>query len=151
MHEGQESKNTCKMMTGEVERKMERKRLNAQPLALIRKIKGFTRSIVEGLARGSAPLIYIDRFRNYCTDTSGNCSCSSGLPAGKEAISLKRECHARRLGKSSKGKQSLYISLTSPHQIVGEEMIDREGGRKDNSKLLSSVKNDKISRRTISP
>ncbi|XP_047254308.1 meiotic recombination protein SPO11-1 isoform X3 [Capsicum annuum] len=97
MHEGQESKNTCKMMTGEVERKMERKRLNAQPLALIRKIKGFTRSIVEGLARGSAPLIYIDRFRNYCTDTSGNCSCSSGLPAGKEAISLKRECHARRL------------------------------------------------------
>ncbi|XP_016545530.2 meiotic recombination protein SPO11-1 isoform X4 [Capsicum annuum] len=58
---------------------------------------GFTRSIVEGLARGSAPLIYIDRFRNYCTDTSGNCSCSSGLPAGKEAISLKRECHARRL------------------------------------------------------
>ncbi|PHT77368.1 hypothetical protein T459_20890 [Capsicum annuum] len=73
---------------------MERKRLNAQPLALIRKIKGFTRSIFEDLARGSAPLIYIDRFRNYCTDTSGNCS---GLPAGKEAISLKRECHARRL------------------------------------------------------
>ncbi|KAF3613696.1 hypothetical protein FXO37_36260 [Capsicum annuum] len=127
---------------------MERKRLNAQPLALIRKIKGFTRSIFEDLARGSAPLIYIDRFRNYCTDTSGNCS---GLPAGKEAISLKRECHARRLGKSSKGKQSLYISLTSPHQIVGEEMIDQEGGRKDNSKLLSSMKNDKISRRTISP
>ncbi|PHT43995.1 Meiotic recombination protein SPO11-1 [Capsicum baccatum] len=59
--------------------------------------EGFTRSIVEDLARGNAPLIYIDRFRNYCTGTSGNCSCSSGLPTGKEAISLKRECHVRRL------------------------------------------------------
>ncbi|PHU12941.1 Meiotic recombination protein SPO11-1 [Capsicum chinense] len=60
-------------------------------------VAGFTRSIVEDLARGNAPLIYIDRFRNYCTGTSGNCSCSSGLPTGKEAISLKRECHVRRL------------------------------------------------------
>ncbi|KAK4355175.1 hypothetical protein RND71_024146 [Anisodus tanguticus] len=76
---------------------MEGKRLNTQPLTLLRKIKGFTRSIVEDLARGRAPLIYIDRFRNYCNDTSGNCS---GLSTGKEVISLKRECHARRLEQS---------------------------------------------------
>uniref|UniRef100_A0A3Q7HFV0 DNA topoisomerase (ATP-hydrolyzing) n=1 Tax=Solanum lycopersicum TaxID=4081 RepID=A0A3Q7HFV0_SOLLC len=76
---------------------MEGKRSNTRPLTLLRKIKGFTRSIVEDLARGRPPLIYIERFRNYCTDTSGNCSCSSGLSTGKEAISLKRECHARRL------------------------------------------------------
>ncbi|XP_015081115.2 meiotic recombination protein SPO11-1 isoform X2 [Solanum pennellii] len=79
------------------EEEMEGKRSNTRPLTLLRKIKGFTRSIVEDLARGRAPLIYIERFRNYCTDTSGNCSCSSGLLTGKEAISLKRECHARRL------------------------------------------------------
>ncbi|XP_009602983.1 meiotic recombination protein SPO11-1 [Nicotiana tomentosiformis] len=76
---------------------MEGKRSNTQPLTLLRKIKGFTGSIVEDLARGRAPTIYIDRFRNYCTDTSGNCSCSSDGSTGKEAISLKRECHAHRL------------------------------------------------------
>ncbi|RAL37793.1 hypothetical protein DM860_000487 [Cuscuta australis] len=56
-----------------------------------------TRSIVEDLANNRSPIIRIDRFRNYCTDDSGNCYCSSGLSNGKEFVTLKRECHARRL------------------------------------------------------
>lgn len=32
----------------------------------------FIRSIVEDLSYGRSPAIYINRFRNYCTDTSGN-------------------------------------------------------------------------------
>ncbi|KAG5597964.1 hypothetical protein H5410_039196 [Solanum commersonii] len=103
------------------EEKMEGKRSNTQPLTLIRKIKGFTRSVVEDLARGRAPLIYIDRFRNYCTDTSGNCSCSSGLSTGKEAISLKRECHARRL-------DVLLRVLVIVQQLLQE---NRHGSKRD--------------------
>ncbi|XP_060189070.1 meiotic recombination protein SPO11-1-like isoform X2 [Lycium barbarum] len=100
---------------------MEGNRSDTQPLTLIRKIKGFTRSIVEDLARGRTPLIYIDRFRNYCTDTSGNCFCSSGLSTGKEAISLKRECHARRL-------DVLLRVLVIVQQLLQE---NRHGSKRD--------------------
>ncbi|XP_076927744.1 meiotic recombination protein SPO11-1-like [Bidens hawaiensis] len=58
---------------------------------------GFTRSIVEDLSNGRAPVIYINRFRNYCTDTSGKCYCNQNSVKGVEILTLQRECHARRL------------------------------------------------------
>ncbi|KAL8237522.1 hypothetical protein R6Q59_018603 [Mikania micrantha] len=56
----------------------------------------FTRSIVEDLSLGRSPVIYINRFRNYCTDASGNCCCSHDSAKGVEMITLQQECHARR-------------------------------------------------------
>ncbi|KAA8523554.1 hypothetical protein F0562_009977 [Nyssa sinensis] len=51
----------------------------------------------KNLCNGRSPLVYIDRFRNYCNDTTGNCCCSSDLSKGKEILTLQRECHARRM------------------------------------------------------
>ncbi|CAH9063916.1 unnamed protein product [Cuscuta epithymum] len=76
---------------------MEGKRPGYSHREVLRRLREVTRSIVEDLAKHRSPIIYIDRFRNYCTDESGNCSCSSGLSNGKEVITLKKECHARRL------------------------------------------------------
>ncbi|CAK9174225.1 unnamed protein product, partial [Ilex paraguariensis] len=56
-----------------------------------------TRSILEDLCEGRSPLVCIDRFRNYCTDTSGNCSCSLDFAKGKEILTLQREQNIRRL------------------------------------------------------
>ncbi|KAI3810270.1 hypothetical protein L1987_19881 [Smallanthus sonchifolius] len=64
---------------------------------LLQKIRGFTRSIIEDLSHGLSPVIYINRFRNYCTDVSGNCYCSHDSVKGVEILTLQRECHARRL------------------------------------------------------
>ncbi|XP_031120100.1 meiotic recombination protein SPO11-1 [Ipomoea triloba] len=76
---------------------MEGKRSGSMHCKVLRRLKELTRSIVEDLANNRLPIIYIDRFRNYCMDGSGNCYCSSGLSNGKEVVTLKRESHARRL------------------------------------------------------
>ncbi|KAL8237526.1 hypothetical protein R6Q59_018607 [Mikania micrantha] len=79
-----------------MEIKMEGKRSNSRSSHLLQKIRVFTRSIVEDLSLGRSPVIYINRFRNYCTDASGNCCCSHDSAKGVEMITLQQECHARR-------------------------------------------------------
>ncbi|XP_058211305.1 meiotic recombination protein SPO11-1 isoform X4 [Rhododendron vialii] len=76
---------------------MEGTRSNIKSGDLLKKIKGITRSILEDICTGRSPSLYIDRFRNYCTDATGNCFCSFDLSIGKEILILQRECHARRL------------------------------------------------------
>ncbi|XP_052207159.1 meiotic recombination protein SPO11-1 isoform X2 [Diospyros lotus] len=76
---------------------MDGKRSNTEPGDILRKIGELTRSILEHICSGRLPSVYIDRFRNYCTDATGNCFCSSDLAIGKEVVTLQRECHARRL------------------------------------------------------
>ncbi|KAE9456583.1 hypothetical protein C3L33_11525, partial [Rhododendron williamsianum] len=72
---------------------------------------GITRSILQDVCSGRSPSLYIDRFRNYCTDATGNWFefsfvfldvrfCSFDLSIGKEILILQRECHARRLEQS---------------------------------------------------
>ncbi|KAK1440255.1 hypothetical protein QVD17_06080 [Tagetes erecta] len=74
---------------------MEEKLSNSRSSHLLQKIRCFTRSIVEDLSHGRSPMIYINRFRNYCTDVSGNCYCSHDSVKGVEILTLQR--HARRL------------------------------------------------------
>ncbi|KAK9939796.1 hypothetical protein M0R45_016482 [Rubus argutus] len=68
-----------------------------RPCDLLRKIREFTRAIVEDLSNGRSPEILIDRFRNYCSNSSADCYCSSDLPKGKETLTLRRESHVHRL------------------------------------------------------
>ncbi|PSR95558.1 Meiotic recombination protein like [Actinidia chinensis var. chinensis] len=76
---------------------MEGNRSNTKPSDLLRKIREITRSILQDIRSGRSPSLYIDRFKNYCTDATGNCFCSSDLCIGKEILILQRECHARRM------------------------------------------------------
>ncbi|XP_043693681.1 meiotic recombination protein SPO11-1 isoform X2 [Telopea speciosissima] len=76
---------------------MEGRDSSSKPCDLLKKIRGFTRSLLSDICRGKSPLIALDRYRNYCTDPSGKCCCSSDLHKGKEIISLQRECHVYRL------------------------------------------------------
>ncbi|KAK3010043.1 hypothetical protein RJ639_012812 [Escallonia herrerae] len=72
----------------------------------------FTRTLLRDLCNGRLPSVYIDRFRNHCSDASGSwfdsftdltlsnfisTCCSFDLAKGKEILTLQRECHARRL------------------------------------------------------
>ncbi|KAK1398494.1 Meiotic recombination protein SPO11-1 [Heracleum sosnowskyi] len=70
----------------------------SQPFEMLIRIREFTRSLIKGMcAEQSSFVVHIDRFRNYCTDSSGYCSCSSDTAKGKEVITLQRECHVHRL------------------------------------------------------
>ncbi|XP_021593573.1 meiotic recombination protein SPO11-1 isoform X10 [Manihot esculenta] len=60
-------------------------------------LKYFTTSLVRNLSEGPSLTVFIDKFRNYCTDPDANCYCSSDLPKGQEILSLKSECHVRRI------------------------------------------------------
>ncbi|URE45713.1 meiotic recombination protein [Musa troglodytarum] len=71
--------------------------LSSSPSDLLQRIKGFVRSLVEDLSNDRPPSVALDRYRNYCHDPSGNCTCGSDLPNGKEIISVKKESHAYRL------------------------------------------------------
>ncbi|GAB2230426.1 hypothetical protein Drorol1_Dr00014691 [Drosera rotundifolia] len=64
---------------------------------LLRKIKDFTRSIVGDLAGGRSPEISINKYRNYCTNSDGNCFCSCNLVHGKEVLTLKTQCQVHRI------------------------------------------------------
>nr|CAD1823391.1 unnamed protein product [Ananas comosus var. bracteatus] len=68
-----------------------------RPDLLLQKIKFFVRSLLEDLSNNRSPCVALDRYRNYCSDPSGTCSCSYDLPNGKEIISIEREAHAYRL------------------------------------------------------
>ncbi|PWA85367.1 spo11/DNA topoisomerase VI subunit A [Artemisia annua] len=64
---------------------------------LIQHGSGFTQSIIEDISKGHSPVIRINRFRNYCSDPSGNCYCSHDSVKGVEILTLHRECYARRV------------------------------------------------------
>ncbi|KAB2615399.1 meiotic recombination protein SPO11-1-like [Pyrus ussuriensis x Pyrus communis] len=74
-------------------------RWNSQPRPrdLLRKIREFTRAMVEDLSNGRSPEIFIDRFRNYCTNPDSNCDCSFDSPKGQEILTLRRTSHVRRV------------------------------------------------------
>ncbi|KAF5479055.1 hypothetical protein F2P56_005560 [Juglans regia] len=77
---------------------MEGKRSGSQQHCdLLRKIREFTRAIVEELSNGRSPTILIDRFRNYCTNPNANCCCSYDLSYGKEILTFRKESHVHRL------------------------------------------------------
>ncbi|KAK4275339.1 hypothetical protein QN277_018439 [Acacia crassicarpa] len=73
-----------------------RERRSSQ-IELLRKIKEFTRGLVDDLRNGRSPVILIYRFRSYCTDFNSKCYCGSDLPCGKEVLTLCSESHVRRL------------------------------------------------------
>ncbi|KAL9262898.1 Meiotic recombination protein SPO11-1-like protein [Drosera capensis] len=64
---------------------------------LLRKIKDFTRSIVGDLVGGRSPEISINKYRNYCTNSDGNCFCSCNLVYGKEVLALRTQCQVHRI------------------------------------------------------
>ncbi|XP_039055643.1 meiotic recombination protein SPO11-1 [Hibiscus syriacus] len=64
---------------------------------LLRKIKEFTLSILEDLSEGRSPLIFIQRFRIYCTNSDSNCSCRSNKPNGHEILTFQKESHVHRI------------------------------------------------------
>ncbi|KAI4307879.1 hypothetical protein L6164_031008 [Bauhinia variegata] len=78
---------------------MEGKRLSSESrrLDLLRKIKEFTRAIIQDISNGKSPMILIDRFRNYCYSPSSNCYCGSDLPWGKEVLTFRKETHVHRV------------------------------------------------------
>ncbi|XP_059443137.1 meiotic recombination protein SPO11-1 [Corylus avellana] len=76
---------------------MEGKRSSSERSVLLRKIREFTRTIVEDLSNGRSPIVLIDRFRNYCTNPNAICYCSTDLLNGKETLTLRRESHVHRL------------------------------------------------------
>ncbi|WOL02563.1 meiotic recombination protein SPO11-1 [Canna indica] len=70
---------------------------SSSPSDLLQRIKGFVRSLVEDLSNCRPISVALDRYRNYCSDPSGNCTCSYDLPKGKEIISIEKTSHACRL------------------------------------------------------
>ncbi|XP_020583823.1 meiotic recombination protein SPO11-1 isoform X4 [Phalaenopsis equestris] len=67
------------------------------PTEVLRKINGFIRALVVDLGHNQRLSIAVDRHRIFCSDSSGNCFCSSDLPYGIEIVSLEKEGHACRL------------------------------------------------------
>ncbi|KAF4391258.1 hypothetical protein G4B88_016568 [Cannabis sativa] len=57
----------------------------------------FTRAIVEDLCKGRSPVISIDRFSSYCTNSDSICCCSSDFPNGREILTFKRENQVHRI------------------------------------------------------
>ncbi|KAM1804513.1 hypothetical protein ACFX12_030367 [Malus domestica] len=64
-----------------------------RPRDLLRKIREFALAMIEDLSNGRSPEIFIDRFRNYCTNPDSNCYCSFDSPKGQEILTLRRTSH----------------------------------------------------------
>ncbi|KAH0904752.1 hypothetical protein HID58_044255 [Brassica napus] len=88
---------------------------------LLRKIKEFTRSIVEDLAEGKSPEIAINRFRNYCNDPEADCFCSSDEPKGREILTLRKRSQTYRI-------DMLLRVLLIVQQLLQE---NRHGSKRD--------------------
>uniref|UniRef100_M4FE53 DNA topoisomerase (ATP-hydrolyzing) n=2 Tax=Brassica campestris TaxID=3711 RepID=M4FE53_BRACM len=88
---------------------------------LLRKIKEFTRSIVEDLAEGKSPEISINRFRNYCNDPEADCFCSSDEPKGREILTLRKRSQTYRI-------DMLLRVLLIVQQLLQE---NRHGSKRD--------------------
>ncbi|XP_050246524.1 meiotic recombination protein SPO11-1-like isoform X3 [Quercus robur] len=114
---------------------MEGNRGSSQRCALLRKIKEFTRAIVQDLSIGRSPIVLIDRFRVHCTNPQANCCCSSVLPNGKEILTLQRENHVHRLATSARKpawvqeRYILHASICIFRLVMGWIRF-LEGGRK---------------------
>ncbi|GAB4845989.1 hypothetical protein Ancab_024993 [Ancistrocladus abbreviatus] len=76
---------------------MEGKRSTLDRSHCLRKIREFTKSILEDLSNGRLPVVSINRFRNYCSNYNGNCFCSYDRVNGKEVLTLQSQCHVHRL------------------------------------------------------
>ncbi|GLU23915.1 hypothetical protein SLE2022_398890 [Rubroshorea leprosula] len=76
---------------------MEENRWSSQSSDLLRKIREFTRSIVEDLSKGQSPFVPIQRFRNYCTNSNGECNCSYDKSNGQEILTFQKETHVHRI------------------------------------------------------
>nr|DAD20243.1 TPA_asm: hypothetical protein HUJ06_021706 [Nelumbo nucifera] len=92
-----ELKSTSPIIRTNAGEEMSRRGSSSNPCDLLKKIKEFTRCLLEDLRRGRSPSVTLNRYRIYCTDPSGKCCCSSDLHMGKEIVSLQKECHAYRL------------------------------------------------------
>ncbi|XP_071696502.1 meiotic recombination protein SPO11-1-like isoform X1 [Rutidosis leptorrhynchoides] len=112
-----------------MESRIDGKRSSSSSSHLLQKIRDFCRSIVEDLSYGRSPVIYINRFRNYCTDTSGNCYCNHDSIKGVEVLTLQQECHARRL-------DILLRVLLIVQQLLQE---NRHGSKRDIYYMHTSV------------
>ncbi|KAJ0101697.1 hypothetical protein Patl1_03961 [Pistacia atlantica] len=88
---------------------------------LLQKIKEFTRSIVKDLSEERSPLIFIKRFRNYCTSLDATCACSSDLSKGCDILTLERQCHVHRI-------DVLLRVLLAVQQLLQE---NRHGSKRD--------------------
>ncbi|CAN6968404.1 unnamed protein product [Brassica oleracea var. botrytis] len=88
---------------------------------LLRKIKEFTRSIVEDLAEGKSPEIAINRFRNYCNDPEADCFCSSDEPKVREILTLRKRSQTYRI-------DMLLRVLLIVQQLLQE---NRHGSKRD--------------------
>uniref|UniRef100_A0A1D1YDQ0 DNA topoisomerase (ATP-hydrolyzing) n=1 Tax=Anthurium amnicola TaxID=1678845 RepID=A0A1D1YDQ0_9ARAE len=64
---------------------------------ILSRIRGFVRSLVVDVSDKRLPSVALDRYRTYCSDSSGNCHCSMDISNGKEFISFEKESHAHRL------------------------------------------------------
>ncbi|XP_019104718.1 meiotic recombination protein SPO11-1 isoform X2 [Beta vulgaris subsp. vulgaris] len=76
---------------------MEGKRSTPKPSDLLQKIRDFTCTILVDLCNGKSPVVLINKFRTYCTNSAENCFCNSSLPVGTEALTLLRQPHAHRI------------------------------------------------------
>ncbi|XP_031283736.1 meiotic recombination protein SPO11-1-like [Pistacia vera] len=88
---------------------------------LLQKTKEFTRSIVKDLSEERSPLIFIKRFRNYCTSLDATCACSSDLSKGCDILTLERQCHVHRI-------DVLLRVLLAVQQLLQEH---RHGSKRD--------------------
>uniref|UniRef100_A0A803LQ50 Topoisomerase 6 subunit A/Spo11 TOPRIM domain-containing protein n=1 Tax=Chenopodium quinoa TaxID=63459 RepID=A0A803LQ50_CHEQI len=79
---------------------MEGKRSTPKPSDLLYKIRDFSRSILVDICNGRSPVVSINKFRTYCTNSAENCLCSSNLPVGTEVLTLRRQPHAHRIDQS---------------------------------------------------
>ncbi|XP_024027460.1 meiotic recombination protein SPO11-1 [Morus notabilis] len=73
------------------------RRRSSEPSDLLKRIREFTRALVEDLSNGRSPVISIHRFSNYCTNPNAICCCSYDLPKGREILTFQRESHVHRI------------------------------------------------------
>ncbi|CAN6921063.1 unnamed protein product, partial [Brassica oleracea] len=104
-----------------IRRRMEGNFQISETTNLLRKIKEFTRSIVEDLAEGKSPEIAINRFRNYCNDPEADCFCSSDEPKGREILTLRKRSQTYRI-------DMLLRVLLIVQQLLQE---NRHGSKRD--------------------
>ncbi|XP_077222264.1 spo11/DNA topoisomerase VI, subunit A protein isoform X3 [Tasmannia lanceolata] len=118
---------------------MERRASSSKPFNLLKKIRGFTRSLLEDLCnRQHLPSVTLNHYRNYCTDPSGNCCCNSDSVKGKDILCLERAGQAYRLDvllrvlliiqrllQENKHVTKRDIYYTHPSVFLDQAVVDR--------------------------
>ncbi|XP_020269855.1 meiotic recombination protein SPO11-1 isoform X2 [Asparagus officinalis] len=90
--------------------------------AILRRIKGFVRCVVEDVASNRSLSIPLDRYRNYCSDPSGSCICSSGLPCD---VLLNVLLIVQRLLQENKHGSKRDIYYMKPSFFREQAVVDR--------------------------